>query len=416
MASCIDIGDIESWEYVDEPTVYDITVQGNHNYYIDAGKEILVHNSGKTYGILQHLFESGAKHNNETITVVAEDVPNLKAGAYRDAQNILSSDEVLRAWWPEINKTDRTFKCLSGSVMEFKSFQDSYDARSGKRDRLFINEANGVKYEIYEQLSLRTTKQTIIDFNPSARFWAHENLEHRDDVEWVITTYRDNAFLDENIRKKIESYEPTEENIKRGTANEYRWMVYGLGKVGRLEGLVFPGFTVLQDWPQDYKWRVFGMDFGYTNDPTTLIEIRYHRGDLYWKEHIYETGLTNPDICKELISIGHDRNELIVADSAEPKSIEEIKRDGWRITGAEKGADSVNQGIDAIKRYKVYIEANSKNLIEEFSSYTWKKDRDGNPMNKPVDEYNHGIDAGRYALSKKILKDRKPLNPALINI
>jgi phage terminase large subunit len=367
--------------------------------------------SGKTYGILQHLFQAGAKNNNETITVVAEDVPNLKAGAYRDAQNILADNEVMRAWWPKAgeNKTDRTFKSISGSVMEFKSFQDSYDARSGKRDRLFINEANGVKHEIYEQLSLRTTKQTIIDFNPSARFWAHEQLEHRSDVLWVVSTYLDNVFLDDNIRKKIESYEPTPENIARGTANEYRWMVYGKGQVGRLEGLVFPDFSTTQDFPEDYKWRVFGMDFGYTNDPTTLIEIRYHRGDLYWKEHIYETGLTNPDICKELVKVGHDKNDLIVADSAEPKSIEEIKRAGWRIVGAEKGADSINQGVDAIKRYKVYIEASSKNLIEEFSSYTWKKDRDGNPMNKPIDEYNHGIDAGRYALSKKILRPSKKL-------
>lgn len=373
-------------------------------------KPIHVHqggtSSGKTYGILQHLFQEGAQNNNEIITVAAEDVPSLKSGAFRDAKSILSSDEDLRAWWGEPNMTDRYYKSKSGSIIEFKSFQDEYDARSGKRDRLFVNEANAVKYGIYEQLSLRTTKQTIIDFNPSARFWAHENLYGREDVQWTVTTYLDNAFLDPNIKDKIESYEPTPENIERGTANEYRWKVYGLGEVGRLEGLVFPDFKVTQEWPDEYKWQIFGLDFGFTNDPTALIEIRYAHGGLYWKEHIYETGLTNPEIAKYIKILGYDGNKII-ADSAEPKSIEEISREGCFIIGAEKGRDSINQGIDAIKRYPLYIHSDSKNLIEEFSSYQWKEDRDGNSTNKPIDSFNHGIDAGRYALTNKILKDKK---------
>ena len=379
-----------------------------------SGKPIHVQqggtSSGKTYGILQYLFKEAGSNKNEVVTVVAEDVPSLKSGAYRDAIAILNNDPDLAAYYPKQlwNKTDRYFKSLSGSVIEFKSFQDEYDARSGKRDRLFVNEANAVKYGIYEQLSLRTNKQTIIDFNPSARFWAHDNLFGRDDVEWVVTTYRDNAFLNPNIREKIESYEPTPENIARGTANEYRWKVYGLGEVGRLEGLVFPDFQVSSEFPTEYKWRVFGMDFGFTNDPTTLVEIRYAHGNLYWKEHIYETGLTNPDISDKMHSLGLDGIQII-ADSAEPKSITEIKRRGWNIKGAVKGKDSINQGIDAIKRYKCYIDSSSKNLIEEFSSYTWDKDRDGNPTNKPVDKFNHGIDAGRYALSRKILKPKKEL-------
>jgi phage terminase large subunit len=394
----------------------------NEAVYLPLKKDKPLHvhqggtSSGKTYGILQHLFEEGARNNNEVITVVAEDVPSLKSGAFRDAQAILNEDPVLKQWWPELNKTDRFYKSLSGTVMEFKSFQDEYDARSGKRDRLFVNEANAVKYGIYEQLSLRTNKQTIIDFNPSARFWAHDNLFGRDDVEWVVTTYRDNAFLNPNIREKILSYQPTPENIARGTANEYRWKVYGLGEVGRLEGLVFPDFKVSSDWPEEYKWRIWGLDFGFTNDPTALVEVRYAHGDLHIRQHIYETGLTNPDISSRLESIKFPRNELMVADSAEPKSIEEINRKGWRIVGAEKGRDSINQGIDAIKRYKVYIHANSKNLIEEFSSYTWDKDRDGNPTNKQIDKFNHGIDAMRYALTNKILSERKPLSPRIANV
>ena len=334
--------------------------------------------------------------------MVAEDVPNLKVGAYRDAQSILSENENLRALYPEHNKTDRTFTSVSGSRIEFRSYQDTYDARSGKRDRLFINEANGVQYEIYEQLSLRTTKQVIIDFNPSARFWAHEHLEDREDVEWIISTYRDNAFLNPAIRNKIMSYQPTPENIARGTANEYRWLVYGLGQVGRLEGLVFPDWKVGR-FPDEYKWRVFGMDFGFTNDPTTLIEIRYSSGALYWNEHIYERRLTNDDISRRLHEVGHDPDDEIIADSAEPKSIQELNERGWYIKPSVKGADSVMNGIDALKRYKSYISPKAKNLIEEFSSYTWKMDKNGNPMNKPIDRFNHGIDAGRYALSHRLL-------------
>ena len=144
------------------------------------------------------------------------------------------------------------------------------------------------------------------------------------------------------------------------------------------------------------------MDFGFTNDPTTLIEIRYAHGNLYWKEHIYQTGLTNPDIVRKVKGLGFE-GKKIIADSAEPKSIQEIEDGGCYVEGAVKGKDSINQGIDAIKRYKCYIDSGSKNLIEEFSSYTWNKDRDGDPTNKPVDKFNHGIDAGRYALTDKIL-------------
>ena len=376
--------------------------------------------SGKTYGIMQHLLEEGARNNNEIITVYAEDIPALKAGAYRDTQNILDSEPDLLKWWSMDkgwwNRSERIFKCRSGSLMEFNSFSSELDARQGKRDRSFGNESNAIPYGIFEQINLRTKKQSIIDFNPSAYFWAHDKLYGLEEVEWNVTTFLDNVFLNDGTRNKILSYEPTPENIKRGTANKYRWMVYGLGKVGRLEGLVFPNFEVSTYFPDEYKWRVWGMDFGFTNDPTTLIEIRYAHGDLYWKEHIYQTGLTNPDISKELYRLPFPKDEKIIADSAEPKSIEELRRAGWNVVGAEKGADSINQGVDAIKRYSSYIHASSKNLIDEFNSYTWKMDKDGRPTNKPIDDYNHGIDAGRYGLSNKILKERKPLQTQIANV
>lgn len=363
--------------------------------------DLVVHqggsSSGKTYGILQYLFSVGAANPNEIITVVGQDIPNLKVGAYRDAQNILDDSEALRDWYPaELhNKSNRSFRCVNGSLVEFNSYSDEQDAKSGKRQRLFVNEANGVPYEVFEQLRMRTTKQVIIDFNPSAEFWAHKRLQ---EAHWVITSFRDNAFISPAVRERILSYEPTKENIERGTADKYRWDVYGLGKVGRLEGLVLPNWE-RGKFPDDYKWRIYGLDFGYTNDPTALVEIRLYRGNLHVKEHLYRSGLTNQDISREMERIGIDRNELIIADSAEPKSIEEINRMGWHIRGAVKGKDSINQGIDILKRYKLIVEG--ENIAKELNSYIWAKDRNGNLLNKPIDSFNHCIDAMRYAVSYK---------------
>ena len=363
--------------------------------------DLVVHqggsSSGKTYGILQYLFSVGASNPNEIITVVGQDIPNLKVGAYRDAQNILDDSEALRDWYPaELhNKSNRSFRCVNGSLVEFNSYSDEQDAKSGKRQRLFVNEANGVPYEVFEQLRMRTTKQVIIDFNPSAEFWAHKKLQ---EAHWVITSFRDNAFISPAVRERILSYEPTKENIERGTADKYRWDVYGLGKVGRLEGLVLPNWE-RGKFPDDYKWRIYGLDFGYTNDPTALVEIRLYRGNLHVKEHLYRSGLTNQDISREMERIGIDRNELIIADSAEPKSIEEINRMGWHIRGAIKGKDSINQGIDILKRYKLIVEG--ENIAKELNSYIWAKDRNGNLLNKPIDSFNHCIDAMRYAVSYK---------------
>lgn len=386
---------------------------------IDSDDPIVVHQGGtsssKTYSILQAFFIIAQHKPNSLFTVVGQDIPNLKKGAYRDAQNILFNNKHLKAELKTHNKSNREFEFSNGSIIEFNSYDDEQDARSGKRDYLFINEANGVPFGIYEQLQMRTTTKTVIDFNPSARFWAHDNLYGQDNVTWVKSNYENNAFIPKQILEKILSYEPTPENIERGTANEYRWKVYGLGEVGRLEGLVFPDFEVVSEWPDEYKWKVFGMDFGFTNDPTTLIQVRYAHGNLYWREHIYETGLTNPDISDKLKFLDFPKDQLITADSAEPKSITELKRRGWHVTGAPKGKDSVNQGIDAIKRYPIKIYHESKHLIEEFNSYIWETDKDGKTTNKPIDDWNHGIDAGRYGLAHKILKERKPLSATMAN-
>lgn len=372
---------------------------------LECPTHILVHSggssSGKTYAILQALFTIASSQKKKVITVVGQDLPNLKKGAIRDAAKIAESEPFFRQQIASYNKADYTYTFRTGSILEFTSYDDEQDAKSGKRDYTFINEANGVAYGIFEQLRIRSNELIVIDFNPSAEFWAHTDLQGRADVTWINSTFSDNAFIHPTTKASILSYEPTPENIARGTANEYRWKVYGMGEVGRLEGLVFPDYEITGEWPNEYKWRSFGMDFGFTNDPTTLVEVLMAHGDLYVREHLYATGLTNADIAKELERIGHHRREVIYADSAEPKSIEELRRSGWNVKPAQKGKDSVMAGIDAMKRQKVKVYAKSRNMIDEFGSYTWLKDRDGKPMNKPVDKHNHTIDPIRYAMESR---------------
>jgi phage terminase large subunit len=372
---------------------------------LECPTHILVHSggsqSGKTYAILQALFTVASTQRGKVITVVGQDLPNLKKGAIRDTGKIAESEPFYRQQILTYNKADFTYTFRTGSILEFTSYDDEQDAKSGKRDYTFINEANGIAYGIFEQLRIRSNEKIIIDFNPSAEFWAHTELMGRSDVTWVNTTFRDNEFIHPTTREAILSYEPTPDNIARGTANEYRWKVYGMGEVGRLEGLVFPDYRVTTDWPDAYKWRSFGMDFGFTNDPTTLIEVVYAHGELYLRQHLWSTGLTNQDIAKELERIGHDRLEPIYADAAEPKSIEELRRARFNVRTSVKGADSINTGIDHLKRYKLNIWHGSKDLIEEFGSYTWAKDRDGKPTNKPIDKFNHGIDPARYAVASR---------------
>lgn len=399
-----------AFTYQKTTSLFDCTMQAIKDdmpYIVHCGGT----HSSKTYSNIQAIFMLPFVFPGSITTVVAKDIPALKKGVMRDARKILSAEPRLEASYLKLQKTDRIYRDkVNEGIIEFQSFEDVHDARqSGKRDFLFVNEADGISYDVFDALAVRTTRSSIIDFNPTSKFWAHDHIFP--DIEnrrWFVSNYEHNPYIDNAIIEKILSYEPTPENEARGTANKYKWMVYGLGQLGRLEGLVFPKFDVTNKWPEQYKWRIFGMDFGFSNDPTTLIEVRYSHGELYAKELIFERGLTNPDISVKLNKIGFNKNDLIVADSAEPKSIEELRRRGWNVTGAIKGTDSINQGIDAMKRYQIFIHSGSKNLIEEFSSYQWKENRNGESTNKPVDDFNHGIDAFRYSLTKKLLHKKAP--------
>lgn len=343
--------------------------------------------SGKTYSIMQVLFTIGISEPRSIITVVGQDVPNLKKGAYRDAKTILDSSEVLRAWWPYINEGERIIKCINGSIIEFSSFKDAQDAKSGKRDYLFINEANGISYEVYWQLAIRTRRRVFIDYNPTARFWCHDEVIGRQGVRVIISDHRKNYFLSEEEHERIE-----------GIDDEELWKVYARGLTGRISGLVLTNWDICDRLPPMEEWKrsLYGMDFGFTNDPTALEHVVEAHGDLWIDEMIYSTGLTNPMIAERAKDEGMTDEMEIIADSAEPKSISELRGLGLWVSPSVKGQDSIVSGIDILKRYRMHVTRRSIGILSNLRAYKWDKDRDGNMTNKPEDRNNHGIDAIRY--------------------
>lgn len=359
--------------------------------------------SGKTYGIMQALF-SYAISGTYIITVVGQDIPNLKRGALRDAQTIVSGSPILQSLIQSYNASDRIYKMHSGSIIEFVSYANEQDARNGKRDFLFINEANGIFWNIAEQLINRTRVRSFIDYNPSAPFWAHEKLIHtrkfgNKTVQFVRSWHVHNTFL------TAEQHD----HIEKRAAEDAEWgRVYGRGNTGKIEGLVFRKWDVIESIPDAAALVGHGMDFGYTNDPTACLTVKRMDNELYVDLNIYETGLTNPDIASKLIALGINKD--IIADSAEPKSIAELRAHGIWVEPAEKGKDSIKNSIDILKRYTIHVTARSSALIKELNGYKWKEDRlTGLKLEEPADrQQDHAIDALRYvALNKLSVIDNK---------
>lgn len=354
--------------------------------------------SGKTYSIMQVLFVLAMTENRQVITVCGQDVPNLKKGAYRDAGNILHNSTILQSWFPVINDGERLIKCVNGSVIEFSSFKDAQDAKSGKRDYLFVNEANGIAYEVYWQLAIRTRKRIFIDYNPTARFWVHDLILGRAGVKLIISDHRKNYFLTAEEHDRIEGIEDSE-----------LWKVYARGLTGMIEGLVLTNWDICESLPPEDEWKMcaYGLDFGFTNDPSALEQVVLAHGDLWIDEKIYSTGLTNPEIAQRAKGAGITSQQQIIADCAEPKSIKEIQGFGLWVTSSPKGADSIVSGLDILKRYRIHVTSRSKGIIDNLIAYKWGKDKDGNNTNKPEDKNNHGIDAIRYVGLAKLAQHRE---------
>lgn len=342
--------------------------------------------AGKTFGILPILIDKAIKTNNIEISVVAESIPHLRRGALKDFLKIMRWTN--RYTDGNFNKSLLTYQFKNGSSIEFFSADDASKLRGARRDILYINECNNVTFESYNELSIRTKKEVYLDFNPANEFWVHKELKDEEDSDFIILTYKDNEALDQSIISQIEK------NRAKGLTSAYWanwWRVYGLGEIGSLDGVIFSNWKEIESIPDEAVLVGLGMDFGYTNDPTSIIEVYKWNGKRILNEICYKQGMLNSDIVKVL-----PNNVIIYADSAEPKSIDEIKRFGKLIKGVTKGKDSILYGIDVMQGQEYLVTKSSVNLIKELRSYCWDTDRSGERLNKPIDNYNHAIDAIRY--------------------
>jgi phage terminase large subunit len=275
----------------------------------EAQKHVVVNqggtSSGKTFAIQQVLFAIACENAGQVITIAGQDIPNLKAGAMRDAQTIVNQSDHIQGMIRAFNKSDRVYEFHNGSIIEFKSYDDAQDAKSGKRDYLFVNEANGFSWDVYNELALRTRKRIFLDYNPNASFWVHDKLLGKEDVQLLISDHRHNPFLDDSIHEKIE-------NIR--DEDEEQWKVYARGLTGKVTGLVFTNWLLCDAIPLQARRLAYGLDFGYTNDQTGLLEVYLQNGELWVNELLYETSLTNQDINRAKIyrriapaGLEHDR-------------------------------------------------------------------------------------------------------------
>jgi len=342
--------------------------------------------AGKTFGIIPVLIDKAAKVEGLEISIVAETIPHLRRGALRDFLKIMKSTG--RYFEERFNRSLLRYEFANGSVIEFFSADDSSKLRGARRDILYINECNNITFDAYNELAIRTRKEVYLDFNPANEFWVHTELKDESDSDFLILTYKDNEALDQSI---IDQIEKNRDKAKTSSYWANWWKVYGEGQLGMLEGVVFSNWKQIDTIPKEAKLIGIGLDFGYTNDPTAIIEIYNYNGQRIVNELAYQTGLLNSDIAKLL-----PKNVVVYADSSEPKSIDEIKRHGITIKGVTKGKDSINYGIDVIQRNEYLVTSNSSNLIKELRSYIWDTDKQGKRLNKPIDFNNHAIDAWRY--------------------
>tara|TARA_B100001094_G_C18159387_1_gene788343 strand:- start:541 stop:1701 length:1161 start_codon:yes stop_codon:yes gene_type:complete len=347
--------------------------------------------SGKTYALLQLLLTQALEGNNKLFTVVRKSFPSLRISVLRDFINLLIEYNLYSEAMH--NKSEQIFTFGTNKI-EFISLDQPQKKRGAKRDTLFINESNELSYEDYFQLIIRTTSKVYMDFNPSDEFhWIYDKVLTREDCTFIQSTYKDNPFLEQTLVDEIERLKDTDNNY---------WNIYGLGERGVSQSIIFPNIQMVDNFNGELVG--YGLDFGYAIDPSALVVVYKNDDKLFFKELIYERKLTNDALAKRFGDLNIDRQVPIYADSAEPKSIAEIHRFGWNIKPTQKGRDSINIGIDILRRYSLYIDKKSINLIKEFRSYKYEVTKDGITTTKPQDKDNHGIDAIRYACIMNLTK------------
>src|SRR3990167_2663356 len=343
--------------------------------------------ASKTLSIMLILIDKAQVRKDILISVVSESLPHLKRGEMRDFINIMEAHKYFKeANW---NRTDFIYTFETGSRIEFFGVDTPDKVRGPRRDILFMNEANNCPFESFEQLEVRTKEEIWLDWNPTHEFWFYtEVLPHREaDIDFITLTYKDNEALDNNIIKSIEARKH----------NKSWWKVYGLGELGEVEGKIYKDWAIIDEIPHEARLERYGLDFGYANDPAALVALYYYNGGYIVDELIRRTHMPNRKIADYIMNSGTP-NALVIADSAEPKSIAEMQEYGVNVIGANKGPGSRNQGIQYVQDQRVSVTKRSVNVIKAYRNYMWKTDRDGNIIDVPDHDYSDEMDAVRYAM------------------
>ena len=370
------------------------------NLGLTAGKTIISEQgssrSAKTYNTLIYLIVYLLENPGNRLSIVRKTLPALKGSILIDFKDILNRMELWDS--KSFNKTELIYHFPNSSWVEFFSTDDEQKIRGRKRNILFVNEANEISYLEWQQLLMRTTNFSILDYNPSFSedHWI-EQVNRDPDCHHFISTYKDNPFLEQKIIDDIE---------KLRDKNKSLWTVYGLGLRAVIEGRIFDSYEIIEDIPEWVKKRWVGMDFGYTNDPTAICNVAIHNDDLYIDEICYRTHMLTADIIRTIKR--ECQNRKIISESADPRLIDEIHNAGINIHAVEKFKGSVNAGIEKMKEYHIKITKRSIHVKKEFDNYVYDQDKDGRYINEPVDEFNHAIDGSRYVVLEEVLaKNRK---------
>jgi len=355
--------------------------------------------ASKTFSIIPILIDKAIKEPNLEISVVSESIPHLRRGALKDFLKIIMA--LGRYNDAQFNKSTLKYTFTNGSYIEFFSVDQPDKLRGARRNILYVNECNNIDFESYYQLAIRTSGDIWLDYNPTSAFWVDKEILTQSDVDFITLTYLDNEALSETIVQEIEAAK-----VKALTSTYWAnwWQVYGLGQTGSLEGVCITDWQEI-DLPADARVLCYGMDFGYSNDPTSLVTMYKYNDAYIFDELIYKKGLLNSEISNLLKA--NNVNEIVYADSAEPKSIAELNSYGHNVLPVSKGKDSILFGLNLINQNKVYVTSKSKNLINELRNYIWQTDKTGIKMNRPIDAYNHAIDAMRYAITSQLENPHK---------
>ena len=340
--------------------------------------------ASKTISILLWLIDYAQSTQGELISIVSESFPHLKRGVIRDFKAILQAQN----YWDDKrwNETDKIYTFEGLSKIEFFSADQPGKVRGPRRDVLFINEANNIPYETYDQLEIRTKKIIWLDWNPVSEFWWYSEVLPKQEHDFITLTYLDNEALDPQIVKTIES--------RKGNKNW--WQVYGLGQLGEVEGRIYKGWQTIDEVPHEARLERYGLDFGYTNDPTAIDAIYRYNGGFIIDEITHQKGLSNKQIADIFTNLP---KALVIADSSEPKSIDEIKNYGINILPALKGQGSILKGIQYVQDQQISITKRSVNTLKEYRNHLWMTDKDGKIINEPEPIWNHHMDGIRYAIN-----------------